>query len=122
MIFKSIVLALIVFLGSLSLVEAQTNGSETVNEGELRADQPPTANAVAGAWNYFHVTNCYTDGGAIYVFPAESSVVSVLFTTNPLFIATIAPACQTGNVMGVFVTSVSGLGFTWNQLITYALK
>jgi hypothetical protein len=122
MICKSTVLAVILFFGVLSVAEAQLKGEEAVNGGELRADQPPTAQAVAGVWNFFHVTNCYTDGGALYVFPAESAVVNVLFTTNPIFAATIAPACQTGNWMAVFVTSVSGLNFTWNQLTTFSFK
>jgi hypothetical protein len=120
MIFKSAVLSVILFFGVLSVAEAQSAATEAVNGGELRSDTV-TTQAVVG-WNFFHVTNCYTDGGALYVFPAESTVVNVLFTTNPLFIATIAPACQSGNWMGVFVTSVSGLNFTWNQLTTFAFK
>ena len=119
MIFKSTVLAVILFFGVLSVAMAQSKGSEVVGEGELRSGEF-TTEAVTG-WNFVHATNCYTDGTTFFVFPPEPSVNSI-FTSNPLYISLLAPACQTGNVIGVFVTSVSGLSFSWNQLFSFAFK
>jgi hypothetical protein len=94
-IFRSILLATIVLFGSLTVAEAQFNGSR---EGHLRSD-PATALDLVPGWNFFHVTNCYVDSNAFYVFPAESSVINFISTTSLADIITITPACQTGDFM-----------------------
>jgi hypothetical protein len=119
MIFKSTLLAVILLLGVLSIAKAQSKGGEAVGEGQLRSDEV-TTEAVLG-WNYIHVTTCYADGTAFYVFPPELSI-NYIFTSNPLYISLLAPACQTGNYVGVFVTSVSGSSFSWNQLVSFTFK
>jgi hypothetical protein len=119
-IFRSILLATIVLFGSFAVAEAQFN-SQGVRQGLLHSE-PGTAQDVVPGWNFFHVTNCYLDSNAFYVFPAESSVINFLSTTFLVDIMTIAPACQTGNFMGVFVTNVSGSSFSWDQLFTFTFK
>ncbi len=53
-------------------------------------------------WNYVHVTNCYEyyyAGTAwLYVYPQEGGVI---YTSDPFFQGLLAPACQTGNFIGV---------------------
>lgn len=126
MIIKSMLLAVILLFGSLVSVKAQSSGAEAVSEGQLSSDGA-TTQAVLG-WNYFHVRNCYLDGsGSItsptfYVFPVETSVLSFIFTTSPAFIQTIAPACQTGNWIAVFITAISGSTLSWNAVYTYAFR
>jgi hypothetical protein len=123
MIFKSILLAVIVLFGALSVADAQSKDkdNEVVGEGQLRSDQV-TTQAVLG-WNSFHVSNCYADtNGSFLLFAVESSQINFIFITNPVVIATVVPFCPTGNLMAVFVTSVSGSSFLWNQIFTYTFK
>lgn len=119
MIFKSTLLAVILLLGVLSVAEAQSKGGEAVGEGQLSSDVE-TTQAVLG-WNFFHAANCYADGSAFWVFPPELSI-NFIFTSNPIYISLLAPACQTGNFVGVFVTGISGSSFTWNQLYSFTFK
>ena len=69
-------------------------------------------------WNYGHISNCYmqSDGSTqlFYVFMQEGGYG---VTNNPNLISSIAPACQSGNWIGVNVTSLSP--FQWNWVITY---
>jgi hypothetical protein len=121
MIFKSTVVAVILLLGVLSVAKAQSKGGEVVGEGQLRSNEF-TTQAVLG-WNFFHVRNCYVDtNGTFLVFPVESSQINFLFISDIALIATLTPACQSGNLLAVFVTTIAGSNFTWNQLLTYTFK
>jgi hypothetical protein len=121
MIFKSIVLAMILFFGVISVADAQSMfGDEKASWGELRSDGVITQ-AVPG-WNFFHVAFCYADTSGFFVFGVETSIISFLFTTQPGFVSTLTPACQTGNLMGVFVTSVSGTNVSWSAIAMYPFK
>jgi hypothetical protein len=110
MIIKSTLLAVIVFVGSLTVANAQT----FVNGG------------VAGpfttlGWNYGHLANCYTQvDGSITWFYAYIQEGGFGFTNNPAFAITLSPACQTGNFVGVFVTNLNPL--RWTQVVTFTFK
>lgn len=121
--FKSILVAMIVFFGSVVVVNAQTGKGEVVSEGQLSSGTAVTQ-AVLG-WNFFHVNNCFLDGSgsltspALIVIPLETAVASFIFTTSPVFITMLAPACQSGNLIAVNVTAISGGSFSWNAVYTY---
>jgi hypothetical protein len=113
-------LAVLVFFGFLGVAQAQSGfyvsgGSEV--SGSVSADASIAADP---GWKYIHVTNCsiYSDGSStwLYVFPQEGGY---LFTANPAFVLTLAPACQTGNWIGVYIYDVHG---NWNQILTYSYK
>lgn len=110
MFVKSTLLAVVVFFGSLAVADAQT----FVNGGA------PGPNTGLG-WNYGHINNCYTqvDGSTtwFYAFIQEGGYG---FTNNPAFATTLSPACQTGNFIGVFVTSLNP--FRWTQVATFTFK
>jgi hypothetical protein len=101
MIIKSTVLGLIALLASLGVVEAQSSAN--------------TSAAVTTGWHFVHASHCYTvsDGATtwLYVFPQEGGFFA---TSNPGFQTSIAPACQTGNLMAFHVDDSSG---SWSQFI-----
>jgi len=110
MIVKSIILAGIIFFASLTIAEAQV----FVNGGA------PGQFTTLG-WNYGHIANCYTqvDGSTTW-FYAYIHEGGFGFTNNPAFATTLSPACQTGNYIGVLVTSLNP--FRWTQVITFTFK
>ncbi|SRR6266496_5087079 len=122
MIVKTTALVAIVLLGFLVIAEAQT--TEPVSQGGvLRTSSTQSddsrPNVVAG-WNYFHIASCSPFGTTLYLFPLESFGVGYFFTSSPVFYNAIAPACQTGNWVAIFVTNPATLD--WNQFWTYTFK
>jgi hypothetical protein len=90
------------------LHEALTGGSTgEINVGSLSATQ---AVAVPIGFNFVHAVLCavYSDGvnTFFYLFAAEGSV---WLTTNLVVETTIAPACQTGNLVAFFVINTNGV-------------
>jgi len=121
-IFRSILLAAILFLGSLAVAGAQSAvGNGGVSGWQMGATDVTTAAAVILGWNYVHVTNCFVtfDGSTtwLYVYPQEGGF---LFTSNPVYQAALTPACQTGNLIGFNVVSVNPP--LWNGLFTFPYK
>ena len=110
MIVKSTLLVVILLLGSLAVAEAQSYVSSGVAG-------PQT---VLG-WNFAHAANCvvHYDGVTtwLYFFPQEGGYG---YTNNPGFGLILAPACQTGNLIAVFVYSLDPL--LWNQVLTYTFQ
>jgi len=110
MIVKSTLLAVVVFLGSLSLAEAQT----FVNGGV------PGPNTALG-WNFGHIAYCTTyNDGTTTLHYAFFDAGGYAFTNNPGFITLAASACQTGNLAGLFVTRLNP--FQWNAVATFPYK
>jgi hypothetical protein len=125
MIFKSTLLALIVFLGSLTVAAAQSPGkssdSETVSGGGAQFNgSDSTTRAVLG-WNYTHAAYCLTlfDGSTTWFYVVAPDG-SFWFTSNALFEAALAPACQTGNMIAINVFNLTGL--QWNGALTLPFK
>src|SRR5262249_21855893 len=110
MIVKSIVLAAVIFFGSLTMTEAQT----FVNGGV------PGPNTGLG-WNYGYIAFCQvlTDG-VTTVFYAFFEGGGYALTTNPGFTTFAGPACQTGNLAGIHVTRLAP--FQWDSIVTFPHK
>jgi hypothetical protein len=110
MIVKSIVLAAVIFFGSVTLTKAQT----FVNGGV------PGPNTALG-WNFGYIANCatYVDGSNTFLF-AYFEGGGYAYTNNPGFAILAAPACQTGNLAGIFVTRLNP--FLWTAVVTYPFK
>ncbi|HKA40807.1 MAG TPA: hypothetical protein VKF40_02335 [Burkholderiales bacterium] len=80
----------------------------------------PGPHTVVG-WNYGHISNCST------LFDGSTTWFSVImleggsgYTNNPAFASMLSGACQTGNWIGVNVTSLNP--FHWTQVVTYTFK
>src|SRR5262245_36575338 len=131
---KFLVLFIMVLLGSLGIAGAQTELSTefvtitpsahrsltrngTVGSGawmsSLAAVGTEAIPQVATGWYFVHAYNCqgFLDGTTtwLYIFTPEGST---WWTNSPGLQNTIAPACQTGNLLAFFVTSTSG---AWKQ-------
>jgi hypothetical protein len=125
MIIKSTVLAVIVFLGSLTVAAAQSGmispSSGTVNGMQLNADAI-AAFVVLGP-NRVHAANCltYFDGSTTWLYVVAQENGANWFTNNVAFVAAITPACQTGNLIIFNVIDVDG-EITWNWVATFAVK
>jgi hypothetical protein len=112
-----IVLTMVALLGCLGMAEAQdtqSTGSGALTNGGV------TPFAVSPGWYFLHPAYCtvYTDGvtSFLYIYPVEGGY---LVTTNLAFHITLAPACQTGNIIAVYFFDTSG---HWNQLNTHPYK
>jgi hypothetical protein len=110
MIVKSTLLAVIMFLGSLSFVEAQVyNNGGVANPG------------IVLGWNYGYVAFCATGYDGLntwhYAFFPDGSYA---VTNNPGFAAIMVVACQSGNLAGIHVTSLNP--FQWNWATAYPFK
>lgn len=72
-------------------------------------------------WNYGHVAHCQTqsDGSTtlFYVYAQEGGYG---YTNNQTVANMLSPACQTGNWIGVYVTSLNP--FHWTQVVTFTYK
>ena len=72
-------------------------------------------------WNYGHISYCIVSvDGSNAVVTAAIKEGGYGYTNNPLVIAALAPACQTGNWIGVYVTSLNP--FRWTNVSTYDFK
>jgi len=116
---KSTLLAVILFLGSVTLAGAQ--GSESsVPLGTSTMGQTTngaiTQAAVVG-WNYYHVAACTAFSGT-FVFVAQEDN-SAWFTSDLITTTTLTGACQTGNWVGFHVISSNG---TWDQVYVFPFK
>ena len=84
---KSMLLAVILFFVSLVVVKAQASGGEASGGEAISEGQFGEQAEVVNGWNFFHVTNCYTDGTTFFVFPAEPTV-DFISTNNQILTAT----------------------------------
>jgi hypothetical protein len=110
MIVKSTLVAVVVFLGSLTIAEAQSyfNGGSA---------GPSTALG----WNFGHIAYCLThDDGVNTLHYAFFSDGGYTVTNNPGLAAAGALACQSGNLVGIFVVNLNP--FRWNWIATYPFK
>src|SRR6266481_4037183 len=109
---RAILFALVVFFGTAGGLEAQVfeNGGT------------PGSQTVLG-WNYGHFSNCYAvvNQGQTWFWAFFQEPGSGFgYTNNPGFATLVASACQTGNVVGIFVTSLNP--FRWTQVVTFTFK
>jgi hypothetical protein len=120
--------AIVVLLTSLSVVaHAQTKSATPTDANQANLvlsritsiDQPQPADITVG-WNYIHATACQPlfDGISVwlYVFTAEGFI----FSTNiPWSVNALLPACQSGNLIAVYVTDASG---SVSSILVYSHK
>jgi hypothetical protein len=105
---------------------APTDAQQAKPSGSFRAtsvDQPQPAaqpQPQAVGWNFVHANACQPiyDGTSVYlyIFAAEGGILSTNF---PPFVNTLLPACQSGNLIGFYVTDASG---SWSSLLVYSHK
>jgi hypothetical protein len=113
---KITVVAALVLFAFLGVAEAQNvEGASVVGRG-ARAQ----GSDVSSGWNAFHIAHCLTLADNFYIYPLENIGVAYFFTDIPKVIFQIAAACQTGNLVGIFVTDPVTLG--WNQFYTFTFK
>ena len=116
MILKSTLLAVVVFLASLTLAEAQ---SQSYFKGGLITgwcNEPPS-------WNFNTVSECWAvyDGTNTWHYAFFVNNGGYIFTNNPGFAPLIASACQSGNLFGLYVTSFTP-SLVWTQVATFPSK
>src|SRR5215471_3311967 len=101
MILKSTLLAVVIFLGSLTVAEAQSQSY--VNTGLILGW------GTNNGWAYNTPSQCvaYYDGANTwtYAFFGNGGSQGYIVTNNPGFAPIMAAACQSGNLLGLFATS-----------------
>ena len=148
MIVKYTVLAMIVFLGSLTAVQAQlarveqstepvlitlelhnalTRGGTVTNGASMSSPQALEASmssaqalAAATGWNFVHARACvgYFDGVTTWLYIYPAEG-GLWWTGNPGLQNAIGPSCQSGNWLGFYVYNTNG---DWNQVAIYPYK
>src|SRR6516165_7958756 len=106
MIPKIAVVAALVLFGFLAVAEAESvRGGEasTPSSGASATVQP----LVVSGWNYFHIANCGVFNDFLYFFPLEAIGINFFVTNDLVAIAALTPACQSGNLVAVFITNTS---------------
>lgn len=105
----------------VTLSSQSVAGSIATNGSVLGGSGLATGNSAPLGWNYVHATSCqfYWDGATswIYIFPKEGGY---WFTAYPPWMNMLAPACQTGNWVGFYVTNASTGG--WSTASAYSYK
>jgi len=113
MILKSTLLAVVIFLGSLTVAEAQSyfNGGILLGWGGR------------DAWAYNHVSTCttFSDAANTWHYAFFENNGGYIVTNNPGFAPIIASACQSGNLFGLFATSFTPT-LVWTQIATFPFK
>ena len=118
---KSIVLAMILCLGSLGVAGAQSHepialgGSQPANNAST-STTGPTAQAIVLGWNYVHAFACSGVGGFFYFIAQEGSI---WFTNDVNALIGLAPACQTGNIVAFHIFNSNG---SWDQVYVWPFK
>ena len=114
MILKSTLLAIVVFLGSLTVAEAQSyfNSGQIMGWGGREGD-----------WSYNHVSSCptFSDGTTTWYYAFFVNDGGYIVTNNPGFAPIIAAACQSGNLFGLFAISFTP-SLVWTQVATFPSK
>jgi hypothetical protein len=118
LIIKSIVLAVILLLGSLGIAAAQSSEPHgTLGHGQPNEDGPITQAIVIG-FNFYHASYCTTPTPGLFIFVAREDN-SAWFTADVATMALLTPACQTGNFVGIHVTNIE---LVFDQVIVFPFK
>jgi heme A synthase len=119
---KTALPAALVLFAFLGVAEAQSalGGWVPVSGDSSAQINAVSTNAISSGWTLFHIAHCLTTSDAFFIFPLENIGAAYLVTSLPIGYTTITAACQTGNLVAVFVADPSTL--TWNQFYTYTFK
>ena len=113
MILKSTLLAVVIFLGSLTVAEAQSyfNGGQILGWG------------IQNGWAFNTISQCNTayDGTNTWYYAFFVNNGGYIVTNNPDFAPIIASACQSGNLFGLFAISFTPT-LVWTQIATFPFK
>ena len=103
-------LALAIFIGSFATAEAQTY----VNGGVA-------APGTVIGWNYGYISHCIVvaDSSTTWYYP-YSTAGGYAFTNNPGLATFVGPACQSGNIVGIYVLSLNP--FVWSHVATFPFQ
>ena len=111
---KITVVAALALLGFLSIAEAE--GVRRAVTSTPVSDASVSAAVIPG-WSAFHIAHCLVDDGVLYFYPLEN-IGFVFFSTSDIFdFPLITPACQTGNLVAIFITPNG-----WGQFYTFTFK
>src|SRR4029077_11446517 len=100
MIVKSTLLAVLLslaILGSFAVAQAQTFTNGGVDP----------AHVLVLGWNFGHLSNCaasYDGSTTWFTATSQENPSGYFYTNNPNLATLVAPACQTGNWVGVYVS------------------
>jgi hypothetical protein len=110
MILMSVLLATVIFFGSLAVAEAQTyvQGGQATPQTTL-------------GWNFTYISQCVTfhEGQNTWLM-AHGQGGGHAFTNNPALVSAVAPACQSGNLVAIHVVSINP--FIWDLVVLYPFK
>jgi hypothetical protein len=115
---KSTTLAVVLCLCFLGVAAAQSSDSSVgIGQGEPGESAPGTASdPIVFGWNFRHVSSCAAFAGGFLLFASDGTT----WSTSDLFaIATLTPACQTGNLVAFHV--INGIG-TWDGVYVLRLS
>jgi hypothetical protein len=119
LIIKITTLTALVLLAFLGAAEAQSVRGFAPSASTPGSESLPSVQVTTG-WNFFHISNCLANNGILVFYPLEAIGASYFWANDPDIVATITPACQTGNQVGVFVTDTSA--HTWSYFYTFTFK
>jgi len=119
MVVRSTLLAAFLLFSSVGVAAAQN--SETVVLGGSNMQSSAQTNGTEAAtlsigFNYVHANYCLGAAG-VYYFVAQEG--STWWTTDVIALIGLAPACQTGNLVGFRVINSSG---AWDQVVVLSTK
>jgi len=116
MTFKSIVLTVILLLGSLGIAAAQSSEPHGTL-GKVEPGEGGTTEAVVIGWNFYHVFACASRPGFGFTWVSQEDG-SAWSTTDVATIAMLTPSCQSGNFVGFHVIS----GSLFDQVLVFPFK
>ena len=116
----STLLAAFLLFSSVGVAAAQN--SETVVLGGSNMQSSAQTNGTEAAtlsigFNYVHANYCLGAAGGFYYFVAQEG--SIWWTADPIALIALAPACQTGNLVGFRVINSSN---AWDQVVVLPTK
>ena len=117
MIIKSAVLAMLLFFGSLGVAIGQSSSDALGTSTKGTGSETAVPQAIVFGWNYRLPIGCTTFPGSTFVLVGHDN--SSWSTTDPVSIATLTPACQTGNWVAFHVINANGV---WNQVFVFPFK
>jgi hypothetical protein len=119
----STLLAAFLLFSSVGVAAAQNSkepvvlgGSNMQSSAQTNSTEAAVTQAISIGFNYVHATYCLGAGGFYYFVAQEGSV---WWTADPIALIALAPACQTGNLVGFRVINSSG---AWDQVVVLPTK
>ena len=115
MIVKSTLLAVLLFIGSVTLAGAQgTESSVPLGTSKMgQTTNGAITQAIIG-WNYLHVAACTVFSGTFVLIAQEDG--STWYTSDLITTSALSAACQTNHWVAFHVINFNG---AWDQAYVY---